>query len=238
MIPVVDGFLARAGHSIRLLVCWVPMLALLLATRAVAQTTPTDIRVLKEERNANGETVRTIQYMLNGRRVVESSVLRPVARLNVPLKADTLDPQHLLVVITKSRYVLDVFYRRAKVRSYKVVFGPRPMENKMMKGDRRTPEGWYRIDNKHISGQYNRFMHIDYPNDSSMIRFELLKRRGTIPPNAEPGGDVGIHGVWKGGDDMIENGVGWTDGCIALKNKDMDELYSLVPIGTRVLIRR
>jgi murein L,D-transpeptidase YafK len=214
------------------------MLALLLATRAVAQTTPTDIRVLKEERNANGETVRTIQYMLNGRRVVESSVLRPVARLNVPLKADTLDPQHLLVVITKSRYVLDVFYRRAKVRSYKVVFGPRPMENKMMKGDRRTPEGWYRIDNKHISGQYNRFMHIDYPNDSSMIRFELLKRRGTIPPNAELGGDVGIHGVWKGGDDMIENGVGWTDGCIALKNKDMDELYSLVPVGVRVLIRR
>jgi murein L,D-transpeptidase YafK len=92
--------------------------------------------------------------------------------------------------------------------------------------------------NKHPSGRYNKFIHIDYPNDSARRRFAILKEKGTIPQDAEIGGDVGIHGVWKGGDDMIEMGVGWTDGCIAMKNKDVDELYTLVGTGSRVYIRK
>jgi murein L,D-transpeptidase YafK len=196
------------------------------------------IKILEEHKNANGETVRTIEYMENGRRIVESRIIRPVAKLNIPIKGDTLDQEQVMLVINKTRFVLDVYYRRVRVRSYKVVFGPKPQENKLMKGDRRTPEGWFRIENKHVSAKYNKFMQLDYPNDSSRARFNMLKAKGAIPQDAEIGGDVGIHGVWKGGDDMIEMGVGWTDGCIALKNKDMDELYSLVGIGARVLVRK
>lgn len=196
------------------------------------------IKILEEHKNANGETVRTIEYMENGRRIVESRIIRPVAKLNIPIKGDTLDQEQVMLVINKTRFVLDVYYRRVRVRSYKVVFGPKPQENKLMKGDRRTPEGWFRIENKHVSAKYNKFMQLDYPNDSSRARFNMLKAKGAIPQDAEIGGDVGIHGVWKGGDDMIELGVGWTDGCIALKNKDMDELYSLVGIGARVLVRK
>jgi hypothetical protein len=81
-------------------------------------------------------------------------------------------------------------------------------------------------------------MLLNYPNDSSYARFARLKQKGEIPAPAAIGGDVGIHGVWKGGDDMIELGVNWTDGCIALKNKDIDDLYALIDVGCRVYIRK
>jgi murein L,D-transpeptidase YafK len=142
------------------------------------------------------------------------------------------------VVVSKSRFVLDVYYRRKKIRSYKVVFGPRPKENKMMKGDRCTPEGKFSVLGKHVSARYDKFIQIDYPNDSSRVRFELLKKKGAIPANAEIGGDVGIHGIWKGGDEMIDMGVGWTDGCIAMKNKDIEELYRILDVGVKVYIRK
>lgn len=218
-----------------MLLCW-----LLLAGgyTATAQGGPSNFKILEEHKNAAGEIVRTIQYMEGGKRVVETRIVSPVAKLNIPISPDTLDQQQMMVVINKTRFVVDVYYRRARVRSYKAVFGPKPQENKMMKGDRRTPEGWFLVENKHTSARYNKFMQLDYPNDSSRARFNMLKARGAIPQDAEIGGDVGIHGVWKGGDEMIEMGVGWTDGCIALKNKDMDELYTLVGIGARVIIRK
>jgi murein L,D-transpeptidase YafK len=107
-----------------------------------------------------------------------------------------------------------------------------------MEGDRNTPEGKFTITNKNPASQYNKFMLLSYPNDSSFNRFNKLKAAGKIPSTAQIGGSVGIHGIWKGGDDMIEMGVGWTDGCVALKNKDVEELFSLVGVGTQVLIRR
>lgn len=207
-------------------------------TQAQSRDQPHDIKVLGEHKDANGNTIRTIQYYQGGKRVVETRIIKSFVGLNVPINPDTLNKDSVMVVINKSRFVLDVYYRRKKIRSYKVVFGPKPQENKMMKGDRRTPEGKYAVLNKHPSGRYNKFIHIDYPNDSARRRFEKLKGAGIIPQNAEIGGDVGIHGVWKGGDDMIEMGVGWTDGCIALKNKDVDELYNLVGPGSKVYIRK
>ena len=108
----------------------------------------------------------------------------------------------------------------------------------MMKGDRRTPEGKFAVLNKRPSARYNKFIQIDYPNDLSRERFSMLKQKGLIPQNAEIGGDVGIHGIWKGGDEMIEMGIGWTDGCIALKNKDIDDLYRFLDAGVRVYIRK
>lgn len=217
------------------------LLALLLCAghaRLAAQTAPTDVQVLSEKKDADGNIVRTIQYMQNGHRVVETRRILPPPHPNVPINPDTLNPDDLLVVINKSRYTLDVYYRRSRIRSYKAVFGPNPKENKKMKGDRCTPEGWYHIVEKHASARYNKFLALDYPNDSARVRFAKLKANGLVLPNAEIGGDVGIHGVWKGGDNMVEMGIGWTDGCIALRNEDIDELYRIVSRGVRVLIRK
>ncbi len=206
--------------------------------QSVPEEKPKEIKVLEEHKDENGNTIRTIQYYQGGTRIVETRILRPFAKLNVPIDPDTLNMEHLMLVINKTRFVLDVYYRRVKIRSYKVVFGPKPKENKKMKGDRRTPEGWFVINNKHISARYNKFMQIDYPNKASIERFNTLKAEGKIPQSAEIGGDVGIHGIWKGGDEMIDMGVGWTDGCIAMKNKDVDDLYRIVGVGARVLVRK
>ncbi len=212
-------------------------IGLLSFPQARAQT-PTDIKILEERRNAAGDIVRTIQYTQGGKRVTETRIIKQFQSLTQPINPDTLNRDSLFVVVSKSRFVLDVYYRRKKIRSYKVVFGPKPKENKMMKGDRCTPEGKFLVLNKHASARYDKFIQIDYPNDSSRVRFEQLKKRGAIPANAEIGGDVGIHGIWKGGDEMIDMGVGWTDGCIAMKNKDIEELYGILDVGVKVFIRK
>jgi murein L,D-transpeptidase YafK len=124
------------------------------------------------------------------------------------------------------------------LRAYKATFGPQPQQNKCMEGDRCTPEGWFKITNLNPRSRYNKFMLLSYPNDSTRARFSKLKSQGILPSSARIGGDIGIHGIWPGGDDMIELGVGWTDGCVALKNKDIEDLYSIVGVGTRVYIRK
>ena len=199
---------------------------------------PRDIKILDEHKDKNGNTVRTLQYYLGQQRITETQTIPSYASLHVPINPDTLNRDSLMIVVSKAKYTLDVYYRRKKIRSYKAVFGPKPLENKKMEGDRCTPEGWFTIKNKNGASKYNKFMLLNYPNDSSIAAFARLKAAGTIPPSAKIGGDVGIHGIWKGGDDMIELGVCWTDGCVAIKNKDIDELYTLVPEGTRVFIRK
>ena len=204
------------------------------------QVKPTNIKVMDEYKDGKGNTVRVIQYDQNHMRITETIIkpIVPVYNIKKPINADTLNKDSVLVIVTKSKYKVDVFYRGRIIRSYMAVFGPRPMENKCMEGDRCTPEGMFTIQNKNPASQYDKFLKLSYPNDSSVARFNALKEKGAVPKKSTIGGNVGIHGVWKGGDDMIETGVGWTDGCVALRNKDIEELYSFVGVGTKVLIRR
>ena len=81
-------------------------------------------------------------------------------------------------------------------------------------------------------------MAIDYPNKQDRARFEALKRNGVVPRNASPGGGIGIHGTWPNDDYMIDRYKNWTNGCISLKNGDVQELYGFIPVGTPVVIRK
>jgi lipoprotein-anchoring transpeptidase ErfK/SrfK len=200
-----------------------------------------NLKVISEESDGKGHIVRTVQYSRGNIRVTETIFMTQapvIGGLNYPVRPDTLQKNLLEIVVSKSQYRLALYYRRRLIRTYKAVFGPNPSLNKIMEGDRNTPEGHFTITNKNPASQYNKFMLLSYPNDSAFIRFNKLKAAGKIPSTARIGGSVGIHGIWKGGDDMIELGVGWTDGCVALKNHDMEELFSLVGVGTKVLIRR
>lgn len=199
---------------------------------------PCNIKILEEHKDANGNIIRTIQYDQGTRRVKETLIIKNNVNLHVPINPDTMNKELVTVIVSKSRYVVEVYYRNKMIRSYKAVFGPKPMQDKVMAGDRCTPEGWFTIRNKNPNSKYDKFMLLNYPNDTSLTRFNRLKQEGRIPGDAKIGGDVGIHGIWKGGDDMIETGVCWTDGCVAIKNKDIEELYSFVTIGTRVYIKR
>lgn len=202
---------------------------------------PKDIKVISEEPDGKGNLVRVIQYK-KGMMIVTETIFMPIRRpdraLNMPINPDTLIKDSLLVVIDKSKYQVKLLYRRKAIRLYRATFGPDPRQNKCMEGDRCTPEGWYHIAHKNPASQYHRFLGINYPNDSATVRFNRLKAQGVLPNHARIGGNIGIHGIWKGGDDLIELGVGWTDGCIALKNRDVEELFSLVGVGTRVFIRK
>jgi lipoprotein-anchoring transpeptidase ErfK/SrfK len=208
--------------------------------RRIDYSKPYEKKILKEYKDKKGNTIREMEYMQGRTHIRETlTIPNPFAyTLRVPVNIDTLIKDSVWLVVNKAHYCLQVYYRRKLIRNYKVVFGPKPMENKCMEGDRCTPEGWFMITDKNPKSKYNKFMRLNYPNDSSIARFNDLKEKGKIPKNARMGGDVGIHGVWKNGDDMIETGVNWTDGCIAIKNKDADELYSMVIVGTRVLIRK
>jgi lipoprotein-anchoring transpeptidase ErfK/SrfK len=200
-----------------------------------------NLKVIREESDGKGHITRVVQYNKGNIRITETIFITkgPSQRvLNTPIRPDTLVKSLVEVVVSKSQYRVGVYYRKQLIRSYKAVFGPNPMLNKCMEGDRCTPEGGFKITSKNGASKYNKFMLLSYPNDSAYVRFNKLKASGKIPPTARIGGDIGIHGIWKGGDDMIEMGIGWTDGCVAIKNKDVEELYSLVGVGTTVTIKR
>jgi hypothetical protein len=199
-----------------------------------------DLKVLDEHKDGKGNIVRVIQYYKGSERITETAIIpiHPVSNIRIPINPDTLNKDSVLIVVTKSKYNLEVYYHRRLIRAYKAVFGPKPLEDKRVEGDRNTPEGWFTIKTKNPSSKYDKFLLLSYPNDSAVARFSRLKAMGKLPVNARIGSDVGIHGIWKGGDDLIEKGIGWTDGCIALKNKDVEELYTLTGAGTRVFIRK
>ncbi|OSZ82532.1 hypothetical protein CAP35_04480 [Chitinophagaceae bacterium IBVUCB1] len=203
---------------------------------------PRDLKVLREYTDPQGNTVREIQYAHRAMRVTETIVIPRASFTGIGVKAninpDTVIKDSVWVLIFKSRYSLQVYYKKRLIRGYKAVFGPQPQMNKQMEGDRNTPEGWYKIADKRPSNKYNKFLLLNYPNEKNKESFDKLKAEGKIPKNARIGGDVGIHGIWPRGDDMIEMGVGWTDGCIALKNADMDDLYQWVRVGTKVYIKK
>ena len=80
-------------------------------------------------------------------------------------------------------------------------------------------------------------MMLDYPNKESYNKFNERKIEGIIPSAAKIGGGIGIHGTWPHEDFQIDRFRNWTDGCISMRNKDVEELYNIIPVGTKVMIR-
>jgi lipoprotein-anchoring transpeptidase ErfK/SrfK len=142
------------------------------------------------------------------------------------------------IVVDKSSYELYVYDAKGWFATYPVVFGNSSLADKKMEGDRNTPEGSFRIVNKRVHDKWDRYMGLDYPTRESLERFNERKRRGEIPSSARVGAGIGIHGVWPHEDFVIDRYKNWTNGCISLKNGDVEDLYSYIPIGTPITIRK
>lgn len=142
------------------------------------------------------------------------------------------------IIIDKSDYELHVYDSKGWYATYPVVFGNNSLADKKMEGDRNTPEGNFRITSKRIHDKWHRFLAIDYPNRESWEKFKRRKAKGEIPASARIGGGIGIHGTWPHEDFQVDRYRNWTLGCISMKNDDVQELYSYVPMGTKVSIRR
>lgn len=143
-----------------------------------------------------------------------------------------------LVVIDKDSYELYLFDEKGWLATYPCVFGNKDLGDKMCEGDRKTPEGSYHIISKTKSKNWNSFFMLDYPNSNDVQKFNNRKTQGLIPASAKIGSAIGIHGTWPHEDYTIDQYQSWTDGCIALKNKDVEELYRMLPVGTEVIIRK
>jgi len=143
------------------------------------------------------------------------------------------------IVIEKHKYEMTVFDANDNpIIIYPVVFGNKDLGDKMMKGDRKTPEGTFHIVAKKPHPKWNKFLALDYPNEESIQKFNVRKAEGQIPANAEIGGEIGIHGTWPHEDFAIDQYQNWTMGCVSTKNQYINQLFNTMAIGTRVIIKR
>lgn len=150
------------------------------------------------------------------------------------LGTDKIDKNKSSILIEKSKYRLTFFYDSQPIKSYPVVFGANPVEDKLKAGDKKTPEGKFKIQDLYPHNPWSKFIWLDYPTKSSWRKHFKAKREGKINWNDSIGSEIGIHGTPDDG--LIENKSNWTFGCISLKNKDVDELYEFVQKGTEVEI--
>ena len=135
------------------------------------------------------------------------------------------------ILVLKEKNLLVLLSKGAPLRTFDAEIGSNALGLKERQGDRATPEGRYRIVAKKDRGRsrYYRALLLDYPNAADRERFAAAQRRGEIPRGERIGGLIEIHG--EGG-----RGQNWTEGCVALSNRDIDDLYRRVGVGTRVTI--
>jgi len=141
------------------------------------------------------------------------------------------------IIVSKSSYTMNIYDAENNfVVSYPATFGSKDLSDKMFEGDRRTPEGTFHIAAKRIHPKWSRFMALDYPTAESYQKFNERKANGEIPANATIGGGIGIHGTWPQEDWAVDEHQSWTQGCVSTKNNYVGEMYSQLPVGTRVEI--
>ena len=142
------------------------------------------------------------------------------------------------LIIDKSEYELQVYDDDGWYATYPVVFGNKDLSDKLMEGDRKTPEGTFKILSKREHEKWHKMFMLDYPNKDSWDKFNQRKSVGMIPKSAKIGGGIAIHGTWPHDDIVVDGYTNWTNGCISLKNEDLDELDAILPVGTKVIIRQ
>jgi murein L,D-transpeptidase YafK len=142
-----------------------------------------------------------------------------------PIQADRV----LILKLARSMTLL----RGGKAfKTYKVALGSVPVGPKRVEGDHKTPEGDYIIDAKNAHSRFHLSLHISYPNVADQELAHTLGLR--------PGGAIMIHGLARPFAYLgpLQRQTDWTDGSIAVTNAEIEEIWKLVPVGTRVEIRR
>jgi len=147
------------------------------------------------------------------------------------LAADNQGPAIDRLVVYKQQRKLVLLSQGKELWSYKVALGGQPVGPKTRQGDHKTPEGSYVLDAQNPHSQFYKSFHISYPNEQDAA---AAKRAGV-----HPGGDIMLHGLpkeyaWLGKAHTLHD---WTDGCIAVTDEEMDEIWELVKVGTPIEIK-
>ena len=141
-----------------------------------------------------------------------------------PIKAD-------YVLVEKSQNKMYLIKEGKVLRSYNVGFGGNPVGHKQQEGDMRTPEGLYMLTYKNENSQFYRSIKISYPNMQDQAR---ARARGV-----SPGGDIVLHGMPNNAGNYMGpiTPANWTQGCVAVRNHEMDQIMGLIQIPTPIEIR-
>lgn len=135
-----------------------------------------------------------------------------------------------LVVVEKADRTMTLYDDGREVKRYHIAMGDSPTGHKIKEGDQRTPQGRYILDYKKADSAYYRSIHISYPNAADRLRAQAL--------GVSPGGQIMIHGENPNSElsPQEQQQYNWTNGCIAVTNKEMDELWQLIRPGTPIEI--
>ncbi|MCO4840316.1 MAG: L,D-transpeptidase family protein [Rhodobacteraceae bacterium] len=134
-------------------------------------------------------------------------------------------PEVTFIVVNKSERKMFLFHKNSVLKEYDFDLGFAPIGDKFYEGDGRTPEGTYFIDRRNPNSKYHLSIGISYPNARDRAEAATLGK--------PPGGDIFIHGE----SNRLKLGKNdWTWGCIAVPNREMEEIYSMVQNGTPIKI--
>jgi len=178
----------------------------------------------------------------------------PAAKIITPASSPVIASGEIKIVIWKSHYTLTLYKGNIPFKTYRTVFGKGYRDgDKHIIGDCRTPEGEFYICTLNHSKRFYKFMGLSYPSlkhaeyglRTKLIspgEYQLIKKaidgHESPPWDTQLGGAIGIHGITPDAKHPAWNVLArnWTDGCIAMKNEDIDEIFNLVSIGTPVTI--
>ena len=148
----------------------------------------------------------------------------PMVGVNGVLTADS-------IVVEKSKHMLTLYQAGFPVRTYGVALGKEPTGDKQRIGDNRTPEGLFRIDYKNPQSKFHMALHISYPDAAHLQRANAL--------GVAPGGDIMIHGLPPAFKSYgaAHREFDWTEGCIAVTDEEIEEIWRAVPQGAPIQIK-
>jgi murein L,D-transpeptidase YafK len=163
--------------------------------------------------------------------IVAAAIAAVFAWANAPERALPEGAAADRIVVEKSAHRLTLYAHGVPLKSYGVSLGAQPSGAKQRQGDNKTPEGIYAIDGRKADSSFHRALHVSYPSAADRAR--------AAAAGVSPGGDIMIHG--------LPNGLGflgrmqrfrdWTAGCVALTDREIDEVWRAVPVGTPLEIR-
>ncbi len=135
------------------------------------------------------------------------------------------------ILIFKSKREMQLLHNGKVIKTYRIALGGTPVGRKERQGDHKTPEGSYTIVGRNPNSQFHRSLRISYPNPEDRARAARM--------GVSPGGDIMIHGLpngygWIGRGHLSRD---WTDGCVAVTDQEIEEIWMLVDNGTPVEIR-
>ena len=172
------------------------------------------------ENNKPVNAYKTIYCVLIALLIIAMSANIPFA---CGLKADR-------VLVKKEEHKLYLIKDGRIFKEYTISLGLNPVGHKQQKGDKRTPEGSYLLDRRNPKSKFYKSIHISYPNERD--------RQVALAKGVDPGGDLAIHGLPTESEDEAWDYIerDWTDGCIAVTNEEMEEIWNLIDDGTPIEI--